>query len=251
MPALIILGSSNAVPDESHENTHMAVVGRERTLLIDCVSTPVVRLRQAGIALESIRDLILTHFHPDHVSGVPSLLMSLWLLGRKTPLDIYGLAPTLDRVEKLMAFYDWASWPNFFTVRFHRLPPQEATLVLETDEFRVLASPVRHLVPTIGLRIEFPPSGKVLAYSCDTQPCQEVVRLAAGADVLLHEAAGGGIGHSSAAQAGQVAREAGARALYLIHYPTGGFDPSPLIAEAQKAYEGPVSLATDFMRLEF
>ncbi len=251
MPKLIILGSSNAVPDENHENTHMALVGHERTVLIDCVNTPVVRLRQAGIVLDQISDIILTHFHPDHVSGVPSLLMNLWLLGRTRPLNIHGLSPTLERTEKLMEFYDWASWPNFFAVRFQRLPEAEMTLVLETEEFRVLASPVRHLVPTIGLRVEFLRSGKALAYSCDTEPCEAVVRLAANVDVLLHEASGRGVGHASADQAGQIAQEAGARALYLIHYPTGAFDPKPLVAEAQKHYSGPVQLALDFMQLEF
>lgn len=251
MPRLIILGSSNAVPDENHENTHMALVGQERIVLIDCVNTPIVRLRRAGIALDAISDLILTHFHPDHVSGVPSLLMSLWLLGRKKPLNIHGLPSTLERVEKLMELYDWASWPAFFPVGFNRLPEGAMTPVLETDEFRVLASPVRHLVPTIGLRVEFPRSGKALAYSCDTEPCREVVHLAGNVDVLLHEATGRGIGHTSADQAGEIAQEARARALYLIHYPTGEFNPRLLIAEAAKTFSGPVDLAVDFMQLEF
>ena len=62
--------------------------------------------------------MILTHFHPDHVSGLPSLLLDMWLMGRKDPLTIYGLAYTLERMEKLMEAYDWASWPGFFPVEF-------------------------------------------------------------------------------------------------------------------------------------
>jgi len=86
MPKVIILGSSNAIPDEKHENSHMALVGDERLVLIDCVNNPIVRLRKAGLDVEDITDLLLTHFHPDHVSGVPLLLMDLWLLGRKKEL---------------------------------------------------------------------------------------------------------------------------------------------------------------------
>ena len=116
MAKLIILGSSNAIPDEKHENTHMAVVGDKRTVLIDCVSNPILRLPQAGIEFNALTDLVLTHFHPDHVSGVPLLLMNMWLLGRKNPLNIYGLHHTLSRIEDLMGFYAWENWPNFFPV---------------------------------------------------------------------------------------------------------------------------------------
>jgi len=248
---LIILGSANAIPDEKHENTHMALVGEAGTVLIDCVNNPVVRLAQAGIALDQVGDIILTHFHPDHVSGVPLLLMDMWLLGRKKPLNIYGLAYTLDRLEKVMGFYDWATWPHFFPVSFRRLPGDEMTPVLASEEFRIFCSPVHHLIPNIGLRVEFITTGKTLAYSCDTEPCQEVVRLAAGADVLIHESSGATLGHTSPEQAGETADHAEVGALYLIHYPTRTTDPQTFIPEAKKKFSGPVALAEDLMVLEF
>ena len=251
MAKLIILGTANAIPDEAHENTHMALVWKERVILIDCVGNPVLRLPQVGIDFDKVTDIILTHFHPDHVSGVPLLLMDMWLLGRKLPLKIHGLAYTLDRMEKLMEFYDWSSWPRFFPVTFHRLPEQEMASLITADEFRICSSPVHHLVPTIGLRVEFLDRRKTLAYSCDTEPCQEVVRLAAGADVLIHEASGGTIGHTSAEQAGEIARQAEVGSLYLIHYPTRKIDPETLVTEARRTFPGPVALARDFMELEF
>jgi ribonuclease Z len=247
---LIILGSSNAIPDAEHENTHMALVGRERTVLIDCVNNATVRLPKAGLEFDRVTDLILTHFHPDHVSGVPSLLMSMWLLGRKQPLTIYGLAYTLDRMEKLMEFYDWATWPHFFPVTFNRLPEIEMAPVMACDEFRIFASPVHHLVPNIGLRVEFPETGKVLTYSCDTEPCHEVVRLASGANILIHESSGATLGHTSAEQAAEIARQAEVGALYLIHYPTGKNDTSTLVPEAKRKFAGPVALAEDLMTIE-
>ncbi len=251
MAKLIILGSSNAIPDETHENTHMAVVGDRRTVLIDCVSNPILRLPQAGIEFNTLTDLVLTHFHPDHVSGVPLLLMNMWLLGRKNPLDIYGLHHTLSRIEDLMGFYAWENWPNFFPVVFHRLPQEEMTPVLENDEFRIISSPVRHMVPTIGLKVENLQSHQSIAYSCDTEPCPQVVSLARGVNLLIHEAAGAGIGHSSAAQAAEIASEAGVDCLYLIHYQTRGFAAGSLVAEAQGKFKGKVSLAEDFMEIEF
>lgn len=250
MAKLIILGSSNAIPDKGHENTHMALIGRERTVLIDCVNNDTVRLPEAGLRFDQLTDLVLTHFHPDHVSGVASLLMSMWLLGRQQPINIYGLAYTLDRMEKVMEFYDWNSWPHFFPVTFIRLPETEMTPVLVCDEFHIFASPVHHLVPNIGLRVECIETDKVLAYSCDTEPCQEVVRLASGANVLIHESSGATIGHTSAEQAAEIACQAEVDALYLIHYPTGKNDTSTLVPDAKRKFASQVALAVDFMTIE-
>lgn len=251
MAKLIILGSSNAVSSKNSENTHMLLVGEKRNVMVDCVNNPIQRLEQAGVDFMDLTDLILTHFHPDHVSGVPLLLMDLWLRGRKEPINIYGLHHTLDRMEQLMTMYSWENWPNFFPIAFHRLPASENTGLLDCDEFKIVSSPVRHLIPTIGLRFDFKSNQKSLVYSCDTEPCVEVARLAEAADVLIHEAAGNSQGHSSAAQAGQIAAQAEVSKLYLIHYPTGEYANANLVAEARQHYQGDVDLATDFMTLEF
>lgn len=251
MSKVIILGTSNAIPSAEHENTHMVIVGSQRTVLVDCPGNPIVRLERAGIELGQITDVVLTHFHPDHVSGAPLLLLDMWLEGRKDVLHLYGLEYTLDHLEALMGFHGWKHWPNFFPVEFHRLPAEELTEVLTCPDFRVRASPVNHVMPTIGLRFEFDHEGKTMAYSCDTEPCQQVVRLAAGADVLIHEAAGAGRGHSSPEQAGAIARQAEVARLLLIHYPTGKHAAGDPAAEARKSFPGEVGLAQDFMQLDF
>jgi ribonuclease Z len=250
MAKLLILGSSNAIPSAGHENTHLAIILGKRTVLVDCGASPILRLEQAGIEFESITDMFLTHFHPDHVAGVPSLLMGMWLLGRRAPLNLIGLGYTLDRVEIMMDLYNWKNWPDFFPVHFQRVPADELALALDDADLRVYASPVVHFVPNTGLRFEFKVEQKVLAYSCDTEPCPALLPLAEGADVLLHEAAGPSQGHSSAAQAAELARQAEVGALYLIHYPTGRLATGDLVAEAQAYFQGEVKLATDFMEIE-
>jgi len=251
MAKLIILGSSNAISSKESENTHMVLVGEERIVMVDCVNNPIHRLNQAGVDFLGLTDMVLTHFHPDHVSGVPLLLMDMWLRGRTEPINIYGLHHTLDRMETLMHLYSWENWPDFFPVAFHRLPESEKTLLFDSDDFKVTSSPVHHLIPAIGLRFDFKNSQKSLAYSCDTEPCEEVARLAEGVDVLIHEATGASQGHSSAQQAGQIASRAEVGKLYLIHYPTGEYANGNLIDEAHQHYQGEVVLATDFMTLDF
>ncbi len=251
MPKLIILGSSNAIPEPSHENTHMVLEGKERTVLIDCVDSTLLRLEQAGVDFRKVTDLVLTHFHPDHVSGVPQFLMNMWLMDRKEPLMIHGLSFTLQRIKKVMGFYSWTEWPHFFPVKFSRVPARELTRIITGPEFDVITSPVRHFIPTIGIKISFHGSGKSVVYSCDTEPCTQLQRLAQGADVLIHEASGDLPGHSSAQQAGRMARRSGASTLFLIHYPTGKFASGDPVAEAKSEYDGQVALATDFLAFDY
>jgi ribonuclease Z len=247
MAKIVILGSSNAVAHKDHENTHLVITGRERVVLVDCPGNPILRLERAGVDFNAVTDLIVTHFHPDHVSGVPLFIMDMWLLGRTRPLAIYGLHHAIDRLENMMGLYNWDKWPGIYPVSFTRLPATEMSPVLDCPDFKIFSSPVQHLIPTIGLRVEFP-SHKTFAYSCDTEPCEEVTQLATGADVLVHEASGLFRGHSSARQAGEIAAQAEVGQLYLIHYPNGTLD---LVAEAQSRYSGQVSLAEDFTTLGF
>lgn len=248
---IIILGSSNAIPSVDRENTHLLLTTSNRTVLVDCGINPFIRLELAGVKLESITDVILTHFHPDHVSGFPSLMMNMWLLGRREPINVHGLDYTLRRAMKMMDLFGWQAWPDFFKIIYKRVPVKEQVTLLEDEQIRISTSPVIHFLPNICLRFELKDGGKSAVYSCDTEPCQAVIDMARGVDVLIHEASGPYPGHTSAAQAGEIARQAGAGALYLIHYPGGKYTGAhaDLVAEAKKHYAGEVRLAVDLMEI--
>jgi len=253
MSKIIILGASNALPTQESENTHMVIVGADGTMtLVDVPSSnTILRLERAGVDFNNLTDIIITHFHPDHTLGLPALLLDMWIMGRSQPLTIHGLSHAIERSKSLLDLYDWSDWTNFFPVSFHTIPPEEMAQVADRPTFTIHSSPVHHSVPNIGLRVDFKSSQKRFVYSSDTQPCDEIIRLGAGADVLVHEAAGEFSGHSSARQAGEVAQKAGAGSLVLIHYPTGKFSSGDLVAEARSTFSGEVSLARDFMMLDF
>ncbi len=251
MAKIIILGSSNAIADKNHENAHLIIIGKTRKVLVDSPHNPILRLMNMGVDFNEITDLVLTHFHPDHASGIPLLLMDMWLRGRKNHLDIYGLDHALTRLENLMDAFSWKKWPEFFPVTFNRIPSVGISPVLSCSDFDIYASEVCHMIPTLGMRIEFKESGKIATYSCDTAPCEAVVHLAQGADVLIHEAAGDFIGHSSSKQAAEIATQANVEQLYLIHYPTGEFWQENLLEDARSHFVGEVKLTEDLMVLEF
>ena len=250
MATITILGCAYSIPDADHDVSHFAVQAKDSGILVDCGTNPTVRLAKAGISYDSITDLILTHFHPDHISGAPLMLMNMWLLGRERPLHIHALAHCLQRFIQLMNAYDWQHWPDLFEVHLHEIPSYERATVLANTDLTISASPGDHVIPVVGLRITEKSGGRVLTYSSDTAPCDSILRLAAGANVLLHEATDKGIGHSSAAQAGELASRALVGTLYLIHYKVGGTEESNLISEARSQFGGPVKLARDLMTIE-
>jgi ribonuclease Z len=253
MAQIVVLGSAAAVSDAEHDNTHLLLVGERSTpILIDAGSNPLGKIKNMGIDDETVQDVILTHFHPDHVSGVPNMLMHMWLLGRKAPLRFYGLHHCLNRMEDMLMAFSWDEWPNFFPVTFNRVSERWAAPVMENEDFHITAWPVQHFVPTIGLRIVNKVNGRVLAYSCDTEPTDSLYELAADApDMFIHEAAGPPPGHSTARQAGELATKVGAKSLYLIHYQVWNTDPTPLVGEAREVYNGPIHLSRDFDVYEF
>ena len=250
MARLIVLGCAAAVSDEKHDNTHLLLEGDESVVLIYCGSNPVVKMKQFGIHYDRLTDMILTHFHPDHVYGVPILLMHMWLLGRKKALRVYGLNHCLERTEDMMHSFSWDTWPNFFPVAFHRVVERPGVLVMDNHDFHITSYPVKHYIPVIGLRIEVKSSGKIVGDSCDTEPVPNIIDIGRNADILLHESAGAEPGHSSAAQAGEMATEAGAKKLVLVHYNVWDTDPSVLVPEAQSTFDGPVELAQYYSTYE-
>ena len=250
MAKLVFLGTASALAYSGHENTFFVVEGDKSGVLVDCAARSYQRLQEAKVNLDHLNDLIITHFHPDHVSGLPNLLMGMWLMGRKTEFNVHGNSHSIERAQKMMELFEWDSWRGMYPVNFNSIPESELAPVLENPDFRVLSSPVEHMIPTLGLRIECREGNFTLAYSSDTNPIQATVCLASGANILIHEAAGGAEGHSTPSEAGEIAARAGVDTLYLIHYSLqGDTTAESMLADAKKTFPGKVILADDLMEI--
>ena len=128
---------------------------------------------------------------------------------------MYGNSAALGQVQRLDGAFDTASWPDYPALDLFLVPELEREHVLSTNDFTVYASPGKHAVPCIGLRVETP-TGAVLAYSGDTEPSAAITRLAEGADVLVHEATGPFLA-TPAPPTRRASPEAGAKRLVLVH----------------------------------
>lgn len=248
MSGITILGSAFAVANSDQENSHLLVGSKHRNILIDCGNNPIGKLEKAGLPLEELTDLVLTHAHADHMGALPLLLMDLWLRKRQIPLHVYGLEFTLERAKSLLDVFSWDQWAGMYPVVFHQVEENVPTILLKDDGIILSAVQVQHLIPTMGIRADFTDTKRSIVYSSDSEPCENLDQLALGTDVLIQEAAGPGKGHSSPTEAGLTAARAGAKELILIHY-NSALNPDELIKEAKVNFPGKVELAKDLMEV--
>jgi ribonuclease Z len=251
------LGTGDALNGERAQSSLALPLSGDETMLIDTSSGTVLlgRLETAGIPLESVRHLFLSHRHFDHVGGFAPLLATLASLSEASLL-VHAAPDTLRALRNLLdltlpGVEDWLGK----RLGWRELIPGKPTEVGETE---VTPFPLDHGLECVGFRIAH--AGAVAVFSVDTRPTREIAENASGADLLVHDTYGPkeaadqahAMGHSTATDAGEAARAAGVRRLVLTHLRSSRFvDPGALAAEAETAFGGPVSAAEDLDTIDF
>jgi ribonuclease Z len=248
-PYVVPLGVAAALPDAAHANSYLAVVGRDGYWLVDCADSPIGRLQCAGLDPLAVHGIIITHFHPDHVYGLPAYLLGLFMLAkgetRSTPLPVYARPEVLPLVREMIELFRDQSWVALSSVAYHEIAPDVGAPVVEDDEFTVTAAPTRHSIPSIAVRFALRGTSRAFVYSSDTFPCPEVEILARGATLLFHEATDSDRNHTRPGAAGALAARAGVERLALIHYYTQPDAMAYALSEAAKTFGGPVEMAEE------
>jgi ribonuclease Z len=253
MARAILLGVGTGVPDADRENTHLVWDGPGGPLLVDAGGSTYQRLLRAGLDPQALRGVILTHSHADHINGLPVLLFSLWLAGRREePLPIWGLAPTLEIVRRLV---DAIALEKIAApVEWRTMEAGEDIPLDPAAGWRLRTAPTEHSRPCIALRWEEAATGRALVYSCDTAPCTSVEDLARNAEILIHEATTPGpfASHTSPREAGEIARRAGAKRLVLVHFSPRWTMPEEQALDEVRAggFTGPAEIGREYQTLE-
>jgi ribonuclease Z len=248
MAKLHLLGTGAALSDPSRTTTMLAFSSGESVVAVDCGGDLIHHILKAGLDPNAIDVLILTHEHPDHVSGFPLFMEKIWLAKRDRPIAVRGPQSALDQARRIFEAFDTSGWKGLPRILWRPVELSPRAAVWENGTWTVTASPGKHSVPTIGIRVEERESGSVAAYSSDTERSDEIARLADAVEILVHEATGGFSGHSSVQEAAHVARQAGAGKLVLVHLPER-VDPDDL-EEAREAFPA-LELGEDGATLEF
>jgi len=242
---LILLGTGGGPrPRKASSAPAQVVVANGTPYVIDCGDGVARQLVFAGVPLDTLRHIFITHHHSDHNADYGNLIWLAWTAGLRTRVDAWG-PPPLERMTRLffeMNAYDIdtriANEGRVALVPLvHVHERSEAGLVMRDENVKVTAALVDHppVVPAFAYR--FDAGDRSIVFSGDTARSESVVRLAQGADVLVHSAlyvpAIGRmvarvpnaarlkesiIAHQTSAEdAGRVAQAAGAKTLVLTH----------------------------------
>jgi ribonuclease BN (tRNA processing enzyme)/UTP-glucose-1-phosphate uridylyltransferase len=247
---MVILGSGTAVPHAQRFGPGYALQIHERYILFDPCAGTVQRAIQHNIGLEKISHVFFTHLHPDHTGDLVPILFAL-----KNPdidpsisLEIVGPPGFRDFLYQLKNVY--GTWID--------PPPERARLKditrypLDQKGWGLQWESLAHTDNSIGYRITHEGTGKVWAYSGDTDYCEGILRLVHDADVAVLECSFPDrfrqSGHLTPSLAGQIAREGHVRHLVLSHfYPK--CDGEDIVEQCQREYGGQITIACDYLRI--
>ncbi len=144
---LTVLGSSSALPTSTKFSTAHVLNIHERFFLIDCGEGTQIQLRRAKIKFGRINHVFISHMHGDHVFGLFGVLSTFNLLGRTSPIHIYGPAELSNLIDFYIRFF---ARENTFVIEFHPLNNRALHLIFEDKLVEVCAFPLKHRIPTYG-----------------------------------------------------------------------------------------------------
>ena len=213
-------GGALPLPDRALSSLYVRVNGR--SLLIDCGEGTQTGIRKLGWGFRCIDGMLITHYHGDHCSGIPGLLLSLDKAERKEPFHIWGPAGLKRIIDGLRVIAPVLGFP----VELHEITGDRAEFSM--IGLNITAFPVQHGIPCYGYRLHLPRQGAfqaekaqalgvpmahwknlqhgltvgdvrpedvlgaprkgvTLLYATDTRPVPEIAELGQGADLMILE----------------------------------------------------------------
>lgn len=240
---------SSANQTANHESVSFLVEANASNLLIDCGPGIVSTIQRTFHYASSIDNVLLTHTHGDHISGYAYFVWNrnFERLGN-TPandLNVFGNEESIDAAKTMLEkFYPEAKFP--FNINYKILAPKQK---FECGELCVNVIEAIHPIPTLSCVITH--NDKTIVYSCDSLPNEDLLKLSSDADLIIHEGMFSNnsfelsrkVMHSTAADAGNFAKQANGKQLLLVHIAPEMFGKETiLLEEASECFNGVISI---------
>lgn len=240
---VILLGTKGGpTPSAFRAPACVLLLADDHPYLVDCPNGVAQQLAKAGVALEALSQIFVTHNHSDHVIDAGTLLVLAWGAGLNSPVTLHGPPPLASIVDNSLAASRYDVEARMREEGRRALAPlvrvheaAGAGIVYEDSRVKVTSSLVDHYTVKPAFAYRFDTRGRSVVVSGDTTYSRNVVELARGADLLIHEAmylpaidqlAGEHApalrehllrSHSTTEQVGLVAAQAGVKKLVLSH----------------------------------
>ena len=271
---LILLGTAGGpTPKKTRSGPAQVIVIGDRGYVVDCGDGVARQMMAAGV-FRTLRHVFITHHHSDHNADYGTLLLLAWGDDLKRPVDTWG-PPPLARMTRL--FFEMSAADLSVREKDEGRPPlrplvrahevRRGGAVMKDDLVTVTCAVVNHPLVPLALAYRFDCPDRSIVFSGDTAPSDNLVALAKGADVLVHEvlyvpAAPGAPGsalrkhiidsHTSAEDVGRIATRAGVKTLVLSHFVPAENPPisdEQWEAAARTTFAGRVVVGRDLLEL--
>ncbi|HEX5017113.1 MAG TPA: MBL fold metallo-hydrolase [Actinomycetes bacterium] len=244
---LTVVGCSGSIPGPDSGGSCYLLEHDGFRVVVDMGHGSIGAL-QRHTALDAVDAIVLSHLHADHCVDLTAFHVA-HRYGPFTftgPVPLYGPSDSLARVAAADGMRSPEPLNDSFDFR-------DLATAASIGPFRVRAERVAHPVEAYAIRFEV--NERTLTYSGDTAPCAALNELAQDVDLLLAEASfvHGADNppnlHLTGREAGEAARDSGARRLVITHVPPW-HDAAAAAAEASEVYDGPITTATPAMTID-
>jgi ribonuclease Z len=277
-----LLGTASPSPRPTRFGPSTLVEAGDQKLLFDAGRGVPIRMWQIKVPMGKLDALFITHFHSDHVSGIPDLWLTGWLgpeFGRRgAPFRVIGPTGTKALMENIEKAF---SADVKIRLEDEKLPPAGIAvaaeefdrdgLVYEKSGVKVTAFEVDHgaaIKPAYGYRIDY--NGHSAVISGDTRYSQNVIKYGTGTDLLVHEVGSARpellaanifvqriiAHHTTPKECGQVFAQAKPTLAVYTHIVLLSSEKTPeptldeVVAETRQTYDGPLVVGDDLMSFE-
>jgi ribonuclease Z len=256
MSELLFIGTGGSVATEERDNTSFLLLSQETVVMVDCPGSVIQKMKKAQVNPRKVHSMLVTHIHPDHIYGLPSLIHSLML--DDCIIEVLGSEISVNFCASLLDLFNLRSKKVKCHVNF--IP------IVEGEYYRISPSlscsfyKVPHSPSSLAIGFHLGDERLELLYSGDTPRCPELLKRIKNIDFLVHDCSAPSrfftkypslrSMHTDSLALGEMAQKAGVRHLVPCHF-FGELDFSleEIEEEIRKNFQGDLTIPEDFSRI--